>query len=109
MKRPTCKTCPYWDTQWDDEIQKGHLDEEYAPDTDTPARDCRRWPPLRSMVDSYLGSGRDDQIDWLLQRGWGGHGKWLQTAEDDWCGEHPDFPEWLAAQEANQNASTSTQ
>jgi hypothetical protein len=97
MERPTCKTCPYWDTQWDAEIDAGHLDQEFAPDSDMPARDCRRWPPTHSALDRFRGIGREKQADDLMRRGYADQGEWLQTTGDDWCGEHPDFPAYLAS------------
>jgi hypothetical protein len=69
MDRPTCKTCLYWEPQGIDP------DQGY----------CRRYPPQHiDKTESHT----DAAERYLVPVTWG----------DDWCGEHPDFPAWLARQ-----------
>jgi hypothetical protein len=74
MERPTCATCPYYD------------DEEST---------CHRNPPVAifAIIKETDGSGGD--------RGWGeldGSGSVFPAMDDDeWCGEHPDFPAYIAS------------
>ena len=89
-ERPTCGTCPYWDS--DDpmfDVEEGF---EFSPQfTIQEARDrgitvlcpCRRYPP---QVDS------DSDRTWPI------------TWDFDWCGSHPDFPAWLAERKEGKGA-----
>ena len=97
MDRPTCKSCPYWDSEWDEEIARGHIDPKLEPDSDTEVKECRRGPTGRSDLDRFLGAGRDKQASSLLVRGYGRRMVWLETAGGDWCGEHPDFPAYISS------------
>jgi hypothetical protein len=67
MDRPTCKTCPY------------HLRQEQNDDQGT----CCRFPPR--VPDDY--SQQSDALSML----------WPLTFHDAACGEHPDFPAFIAA------------
>ncbi len=68
MDRPTCKTCPFWDSANWHNLENGR---------------CRRAPPV--------GDGHDvEGTDELL-------GSWPLTAQDDWCGEHPKFRAYITA------------
>jgi hypothetical protein len=68
-ERPTCETCPWLDTS----TQSGMPQVE--PDTTAM---CRRNPPAH-----------DDRT---------GLAVWPMVERDgDWCGEHPDFPTYIAA------------
>lgn len=67
MERPTCKTCPYW------------FDEARA---DHSAGDCRRHAPRPSPA--WPNSTTDPA-------------HWPEVYDDAWCGEHPDFLEYIAS------------
>lgn len=75
MDRPTCKTCPYF-------LLSGP---DVADDDDTPGGDCLRYPP---RADGGMDDGR---IVWSPSP---------LVSSDSWCGEHPAFSVWLAAQNA---------
>jgi len=79
--RPTCETCPYWDRIND-----------YAdcPD-DTPYAVCRRHAP-KPRVYSV---GPNEELDVDCEP------RWPQVRPvDDFCGDHPDFPAYIAALKA---------
>jgi hypothetical protein len=67
MDRPTCETCPFWDGP--DEVGLG-ICRKHAP---TPS--TTRTEPEKSFRFPV----------------------WPLTVEDEWCGEHPDFPAWIAS------------
>jgi len=85
MERPSCRTCPYWDNSNDEPGRE-------------PKGFCRKRSPRFPPTESLVKAAEDS---------WGGI--WPDTYYFEWCGEHPDFPVWLAARKANQKASTSTQ
>lgn len=78
MNRPMCTTCPYWNA---------------APDSEHPTASCHRHAPstlpLSIMKNDREGNeftwGRFDATATL----------WPETEWDEWCGEHPDFPEYI--------------
>lgn len=78
MDRPTCGTCPYW--QEHEESKPAGLTGE-----------CHRNPPLFA--------GSDYQMEEWLKIPFGYfEGTWPDThGEHGWCGEHPDFPEYIAS------------
>jgi hypothetical protein len=67
MERPMCETCPYWD----------------SPSKDTTSGLCCRNAP-RSL--SSFHDAVDDPV-----------AQWPMTMEWEFCGEHPDFPAYIAA------------
>lgn len=69
MERPTCKTCPYWILMGKDDD-----DDEFG--------ECRHTPPDLVQADAW-----DDYLNC----------KWPRTYVFNWCGEHPDFPAYIAA------------
>jgi len=70
MERPTCKTCPYWKQIEDAEL--------YG--------ECRRYPATEgNRLDVNCDPG-SVSIKW---------GHWFDQEENDWCGEHPDFPAYI--------------
>ena len=72
MDRPTCKTCPYWNT----------LEDEDEPE---PLEGwCHRFPPLPAVTKVMIKeTGMYDGIH-------------VVTRRCDFCGEHPDFPAYIA-------------
>jgi hypothetical protein len=82
-KRPTCKTCPYWhDLVTEDEGIENWKDDEVR------FGDCRRRAPSPVMIYQMPPNpGSDNRADLV----------WLQTLNGDWCGEHPDFPAYIAS------------
>jgi predicted DNA-binding transcriptional regulator AlpA len=75
MERPTCKTCLYWDHVCD-------------PDDDSrPVGICHRSPPRYTGTMTSGDSSKSVSLDAWDQ-------PWI--AESGWCGEHPDFPAYLA-------------
>jgi hypothetical protein len=95
MDRPTCKTCPY-------------IDEEGADD-DGNVGFCRRYPPsLTADSIRALGSGMLSEAQGVVNQESGHwkprplfqlwHEKYLPVMrESEFCGEHPDFPAYIAA------------
>ncbi len=79
MEKPTCGTCAYWEESYED--QRAVL---------VIVGFCCRYPPvLDCQPDDVDRGGKacfDDQAY-----------KQPFTRGSTWCGEHPDFPEWLAA------------
>lgn len=78
MERPTCKTCPYFSVETEDE--------------------CRRLPPQVDGTIAQLFREDDGRTQW-------DDGIWPRTRPDDWCGEHPRFKDYLASLEANPSDS----
>jgi hypothetical protein len=85
MKRPICGNCPYWNgfTQF----MRGRFGEG-------DFEGCRRSPPV------LPGS---DYLAWDKESGGPGHafdGVFPSTRAVDFCGEHPDFPAYIASLKA---------
>jgi hypothetical protein len=92
-ERPTCATCPYWTN---------------ADDPGEEAGACGRYPPrivgsivteLASRMLALRGPTSDDDVlDSRISAAMTAVvTEWPYTERDAWCGEHPDFPAWLAA------------
>ena len=73
MERPTCGTCPYFS------------EDEAGETVDGKYGLCRRHAPHPIFVNKVV-EEEDDTI-------------WPILLSDEWCGEHPDFPEWLESQQ----------
>jgi hypothetical protein len=72
MDRPTCKTCPYW--------------RELNVDPDDGNGECHRYPPKLPPTMALV-----EEV--------GPYGEGLSFPDAPfylWCGEHPDFPDWIA-------------
>lgn len=97
--RPTCRTCPYWDT---DDF-----------DADRPFD----WPEGESL-ERVLASAMAQGVDVIgecrrFPRPWQGrHGDnaewtdtdiWPRSSHLDWCGEHPNFAAYLVHWRENRN------
>jgi hypothetical protein len=77
MDRPTCKTCPYWDEMDPDEDDK-------------PIGMCHLLPP------QYTGKHTsEDSSKSACLEAW----DFPWTRFDMGCGQHPDFPDWIAARD----------
>jgi hypothetical protein len=76
MQRPTCKTCPYW-----------LASPEYD---DKPATEgwCERYPPTLMQFAATEKDQSNTAATWA----------WTQpkTSDAGTCGEHPDFPAYIA-------------
>jgi hypothetical protein len=81
MERPTCGTCPYWESVTACNIRL-EIHDPHHEDDDIFGT-CRRLPPMRSVF-SYAG-GVHRESDWP------------DTNDADWCGEHPQFLAWIKA------------
>ena len=76
MERPTCGSCPYWRTD--------------RPDNSMIEGDCRRNPPQFAACDRQYRDMRETAWDeWC--------GTWPGCDSNDFCGEHPDFPAYIAS------------
>jgi hypothetical protein len=75
VDRPTCETCPYWTDPDKNEFGECRV---VAP-TLTPAELAVR------IYDDTNGME---------------YGAWPTTYFDSWCGQHPDFPAYIAARKA---------
>jgi hypothetical protein len=97
--RPTCMTCPYWNLISTSRVPMGFREGE-----------CRRHPPVRDpgkLEGRYTitkeGPGHEG-----LRRSDEDDAEYLEYLENemspirfwDWCGEHPDFPAYIAARKA---------
>lgn len=71
MDKPTCKTCPYFEAG--DENNGDGFDAGY----------CHRSSPIAIPLD-------DDHEDSVFVL-------WPKTLKIEWCGEHPQFPTYLAS------------
>ena len=80
MDRPTCKTCPFWDT-WADGTPPTAEELE-----DIDFGECRRNAPSTYQ----LKHGSD-----FFDRKHNTSPEWPETHCLEWCGEHPDFPEYI--------------
>lgn len=69
MERPTCKTCPYW------QYCGGETDLGYRYGW------CHRHAPRPVIIDEE----------------WDKEPEWPWVPDHEWCGEHPDFPAYLAS------------
>jgi hypothetical protein len=89
-ERPTCNTCPFW--AWfedlDPEEDAEFIDEDGEPrpgqtgrDADVETAGCRLNPPIVNQI------GDNEQIV----------SQWPATWAHQWCGQHPDFPAYIAA------------
>lgn len=78
MPRPTCSTCPYWGP--------------FEPDKPDVPGECRRMPPTVPMTEALVGyfARDDDPAAGVFVA------VWPQSDPDEWCGEHPGFPAYLA-------------
>lgn len=77
MDRPTCKTCAYFVAHFG-KSARGH---------------CRRFPP--TTINAEIMKHEYDH-----KKPWGQlipDTMWSETEYDDWCGEHSDFPAYLAS------------
>lgn len=91
MKRPECRTCPYWDL---DDPRNEESAPEWNPEQESIEEylesimdggylvggECRRYPR------TYPGRDTNDESS-----------SWPRTDNGDWCGEHPDFPAYIAS------------
>ncbi len=73
MERPTCGTCPYWES----EGQSADID-------DSDVGYCHRFPVTPASLIRVEGT---ENYSVRCQE--------PQTYDFDWCGEHPDFPAWI--------------
>jgi hypothetical protein len=80
MDRPRCKTCQFWEESRDES-------------DDEPSVDgwCHRHPP--ALMDGIIVRDEDECV--VEDPGY-----WVfpKMNAGNWCGEHPDFPAWLARQ-----------
>lgn len=76
MERPTCRTCPYW------------VNGPKVMDVG----ECRRGLPRFAATEGqYRDMERTCWSEWA--------GTWPETNAESWCGEHPDFPAYLASRQ----------
>lgn len=68
MDRPTCKTCPYWYNAGDEDGE------------------CRKRAPITHAPPNLENANSTYYVVW-----------WPTTWAKEWCGEHPDFPAYIAA------------
>ncbi len=85
MKRPLCLNCPYW--QKDDEELHEVVLTANEEDADFPG-ECRRHAPSPWSINLFPKDENDDNenneyISWPIVGG------------NEWCGEHPGFPEYI--------------
>jgi hypothetical protein len=77
VERPTCGTCPYWES-WDEGEDGGGA--------------CRRYPPVLPPTAAHVEArSKHNDPGEALSMGWA-----VATTEGEWCGEHPDMAVYLA-------------
>jgi hypothetical protein len=84
MDHPFCDTCPYWDladprAEYDPERIDWTIEARIA-DGELVDGECRRYPRFYPQH-----KGQKESTT-----------SWPRTSSADWCGEHPDFPAYLA-------------
>ena len=88
MDYPTCSTCPYWlyDLDGSDPAApRPDFDSlDTSPDVDTHGGECRRSAPVARMKMPAMNFFADRL-------------RWPRTTSSEWCGEHPDFPAYIAS------------
>jgi hypothetical protein len=89
MKRPECKTCPYWyEDGWKhysyDPWGNPTLGSDNMPNEEAFFGLCMRRAPQPKLV-------KETQTDRPLVP------EYAATCSGDWCGEHPDFPAYIAS------------
>lgn len=80
-QRPTCETCPYWD--------------QFA--TNLYVGICRRHAPVAVMVSLAQTENDDAEIN--------PDPTFPCVTAEEWCGEHPDMPEWIARRRISTNGT----
>lgn len=113
MDRPTCSTCPYWEAIDDTST---HFEERRG--------ECHRYPKklsdaLLNMLALYMegapGVSRESPLEnsdvacevWETMSQYDiDQSVWVRPIEtsDGWCGEHPDFPQWIESRKAKPDA-----
>lgn len=83
MERPTCKTCQFW---------KKHDEVFHTCFEDELVGECRRFPPV---IAPFMLRGRLMDSEAMFE------GRHLDLPESHWCGEHPDFPAYIASLKAH--------
>jgi len=78
MDRPTCRTCPYWDSGGEED-----------------SGICRKSCP-KTAKPQYEGDYSAFPV-------------WPITLDTEWCGEHPDFPAYLASLKKPPESTDSTE
>jgi hypothetical protein len=80
MERPTCKSCLYWDRTG--QGRSGGT--------------CRRCPPTGPLKPYAEPTSGEDPAHWHPS-------EWNVpvTYDFEWCGEHPDFPDYIAWRRIN--------
>jgi len=71
MEKPTCETCPYW--------------YQHTGYKEFDSGNCRRRAPT---LEYDLMAHKDSKLKLPT---------YPTTDKEKWCGEHPDFPAWIAA------------
>lgn len=82
MERPTCKTCLYW--------QQLSETEHHG--------ECHRGPAKHGQKLNLLCDPGEVSVL---------YGQWFDQHEDEWCGEHPNFPAYIATRQASQHSDRS--
>jgi DNA-directed RNA polymerase alpha subunit len=90
MERPTCGTCPYWQAC------------EQCGDGEAGGT-CRRHPPSppTSLGKSEIAKTADGA--YRYDSHWSECAIWPHVDRVDWCGEHPDFPAWIATRKGEES------
>ncbi len=79
MEKPVCRTCPYW------EVTAGN--EDGSPSIGNCQRHAPVFPPTQDMFEAAVNVDNDSGA-WT---GWQ-----PETLPGESCGEHPDFPSYIA-------------
>jgi hypothetical protein len=79
MDRPTCVTCPFWE-----DFNEMPEPDIHGNPMGTPGS-CRVGRPQLPLTEAAIDHGGDPFF-----------AMWPNTDSNEWCGEHPDFPAYIA-------------
>lgn len=121
MERPSCRTCPYWESgdrsAWPCErldfwqsvvgisdakaelLATHHVTSDAALDREL-AKGMKLSKAAISHARRALEHRRKYEHGVCRIRARGANGTWPNSWQHDWCGEHPDFPAWIASRKA---------
>ena len=85
MKQPMCKTCPYWDDEAPDHFLHDPWGNDYDSRKEAGFGWCMRHAPRPILVTAEeFGNKQLIPLNPIVTAG-------------DYCGEHPDFPAYIAS------------
>jgi hypothetical protein len=93
MERPRCKTCPYWNFDASDSLELFSLK---MLEDGGMVGECRRFPASSGFSPAdewYKSDGPPIPKAFAVSH----VAQFYLVTDGDWCGEHPDFPAYIAS------------